>query len=132
MADARVDIEEALKDALDSGKVAGAALDVFAVEPAKENALFGHPRVICTPHLGASTTEAQENVALQVAEQMSDYLLTGAVTNAINAPAHSTGNAYHRINTNGTVVACDGGCAPGTVWPVTWYYTISATSVENR
>ncbi|WP_425098463.1 phosphoglycerate dehydrogenase [Tropicibacter sp. S64] len=78
--------EEALAELLKSGHVAGAALDVFAVEPAKENVLFGLPNVVCTPHLGASTTEAQENVALQVAEQMSDYLLTGAVTNALNMP----------------------------------------------
>ena len=78
--------EVALKDALDSGHVAGAALDVFEVEPATANPLFGHPNVVCTPHLGASTTEAQENVALQVAEQMSDYLLTGAVQNALNMP----------------------------------------------
>ena len=73
--------------ALDCGQVAGAAFDVFAEEPAKANALFGQPNVVCTPHLGASTTEAQENVALQVAEQMSDYLLTGAVTNALNIPS---------------------------------------------
>jgi D-3-phosphoglycerate dehydrogenase len=78
--------EKALLDALDSGHVAGAALDVFEVEPATENPLFGHPNVVATPHLGASTTEAQENVALQVAEQMSDYLLTGAVQNALNMP----------------------------------------------
>ncbi|WP_127901364.1 phosphoglycerate dehydrogenase [Solirhodobacter olei] len=78
--------EEALAEALKSGHVAGAALDVFAVEPANENLLFGLPNVVCTPHLGASTTEAQENVALQVAEQMSDYLLTGAVENALNMP----------------------------------------------
>jgi D-3-phosphoglycerate dehydrogenase len=78
--------EVALKDALDSGHVAGAALDVFEVEPATENVLFGHPNVVVTPHLGASTTEAQENVALQVAEQMADYLLTGAVQNALNMP----------------------------------------------
>ncbi|MGP1395670.1 MAG: phosphoglycerate dehydrogenase [Inquilinaceae bacterium] len=76
--------EAALKDALDDGTVAGAALDVFAQEPAKENPLFGHPNVVCTPHLGASTGEAQENVALQVAEQMSDFLINGAVTNALN------------------------------------------------
>ncbi len=79
--------EQALVDALNSGQVAGAAFDVFVEEPATSNVLFGHPNVICTPHLGASTTEAQENVALQVAEQMSDYLLTGAITNAINFPS---------------------------------------------
>ncbi|MFZ1468081.1 MAG: phosphoglycerate dehydrogenase [Paracoccaceae bacterium] len=78
--------EAALRDALDSGHVAGAALDVFEVEPATDNPLFNHPNVVCTPHLGAATTEAQENVALQVAEQMSDYLLTGAVQNALNMP----------------------------------------------
>ncbi|PSC07107.1 phosphoglycerate dehydrogenase [Alsobacter soli] len=79
--------EVALRAALDSGHVAGAGFDVFTVEPAKENPLFGHPNVVCTPHLGASTTEAQENVALQVAEQMSDYLIRGAITNAINFPS---------------------------------------------
>jgi D-3-phosphoglycerate dehydrogenase / 2-oxoglutarate reductase len=79
--------EEALAEALKSGHVAGAALDVFAVEPATESPLFGMPNVVCTPHLGASTTEAQENVALQVAEQMADYLLTGAVQNALNMPS---------------------------------------------
>ena len=61
--------------------------DVFEVEPATESPLFGLPNVVCTPHLGASTTEAQENVALQVAEQMSDYLVKGAVSNAINMPS---------------------------------------------
>ena len=79
--------EEALAEALKSGHVAGAAFDVFKVEPATENVLFGLPNVVCTPHLGAATTEAQENVALQVAEQMSDYLLTGAVSNALNMPS---------------------------------------------
>ncbi len=79
--------EEALADLLKSGHVAGAAFDVFAQEPATENPLFNLPNVVCTPHLGAATTEAQENVALQVAEQMSDYLLTGAVTNALNMPS---------------------------------------------
>ena len=79
--------EEALADMLRSGHVAGAALDVFAVEPATASPLFDLPNVVCTPHLGASTTEAQENVALQVAQQMSDYLLTGAVTNALNMPS---------------------------------------------
>ena len=79
--------EQALADLLTSGHVAGAGFDVFAVEPATENPLFGLPNVVCTPHLGAATTEAQENVALQVAEQMSDYLLRGAVSNALNMPS---------------------------------------------
>ena len=79
--------EEALAELLKSGHVAGAAFDVFSVEPATENPLFGLPNVVCTPHLGAATTEAQENVALQVAEQMSNYLLTGAVENALNMPS---------------------------------------------
>ena len=85
--------EAALKDMLDSGHVAGAALDVFAEEPAKESPLFGTPGFVATPHLGASTTEAQVNVAIQVAEQMADYLLTGAVTNAINTPSVSAEDA---------------------------------------
>lgn len=79
--------EAALAELLKSGHVAGAALDVFATEPATDSPLFGLPNVVVTPHLGASTTEAQENVALQVAEQMSDYLLTGAVQNALNMPS---------------------------------------------
>ena len=78
--------ERALAAALKSGHVGGAAFDVFEVEPAKESVLFGLPNVICTPHLGAATSEAQENVALQVAEQMSDYLLKGAISNAVNFP----------------------------------------------
>ncbi|MEQ8395368.1 phosphoglycerate dehydrogenase [Thalassobaculum sp.] len=80
-------VEEDLRAGLDSGQVGGAAFDVFVTEPARENVLFGHPNVVCTPHLGASTSEAQEKVALQVAEQMSDYLLTGAVSNAVNVPS---------------------------------------------
>jgi D-3-phosphoglycerate dehydrogenase len=79
--------EAALRAALDSGHVAGAAFDVFVEEPATANPLFGHPNVVCTPHLGAATTEAQENVALQVAEQMADYLLRGAISNAVNFPS---------------------------------------------
>ena len=79
--------EQALVDALNAKHVAGAAFDVFTEEPATSNVLFGHPNVICTPHLGAATTEAQENVALQVAEQMSDYLLSGAISNAVNFPS---------------------------------------------
>jgi len=86
-------VEADLKEALDSGHVAGAALDVFETEPAKENVLFNHPKVICTPHLGASTVEAQENVALQVAEQMADFLLQGAIANAVNMPSVSAEDA---------------------------------------
>jgi len=85
--------EQALRDGLESGKVAGAAFDVFSKEPATENVLFNAPNMICTPHLGASTDEAQVNVAVQVAEQMSDYLLTGAITNAINFPSVSAEEA---------------------------------------
>ncbi|RVT41775.1 phosphoglycerate dehydrogenase [Sphingobium algorifonticola] len=85
--------EAALKEGLESGHIAGAALDVFAVEPAKENPLFGTPNFISTPHLGASTDEAQVNVALQVAEQLSDYLLEGGVTNALNMPSLSAEEA---------------------------------------
>ena len=79
--------EKALAAALDSGHVAGAAFDVFVEEPATSNVLFNRANVVCTPHLGASTAEAQENVALQVAEQMSDYLTRGAISNAINFPS---------------------------------------------
>jgi D-3-phosphoglycerate dehydrogenase len=79
--------EAALRSLLDTGHVSGAAFDVFIQEPAVENPLFGHPNVVCTPHLGASTTEAQENVALQIAEQMSDYLIRGAISNAVNFPS---------------------------------------------
>ncbi|MGB7373660.1 phosphoglycerate dehydrogenase [Pontixanthobacter sp.] len=85
--------EAALKDLLENDHIAGAALDVFAQEPAKDNALFGTKNFICTPHLGASTTEAQVNVALQVAEQLSDYLVNGGVTNALNMPSLSAEEA---------------------------------------
>ncbi|MCW3834549.1 phosphoglycerate dehydrogenase [Sphingomonas canadensis] len=85
--------EAALKKGLESGHVAGAALDVFAVEPAKEHPLFGTPNFISTPHLGASTTEAQVNVAIQIAEQMADYLTTGGITNALNVPSLSAEEA---------------------------------------
>ncbi|HUI19488.1 MAG TPA: phosphoglycerate dehydrogenase [Methylocella sp.] len=79
--------EMALRTLLESGHVMGAAFDVFVNEPATMNPLFGHPNVVCTPHLGASTSEAQENVALQIAEQMSDYLIRGAISNAVNFPS---------------------------------------------
>lgn len=85
--------EAALADAIKSGHVAGAALDVFEIEPAVDSPLFGLENVVCTPHLGAATAEAQENVALNVAEQMSDFLLTGAVTNAINMASVSAEDA---------------------------------------
>jgi D-3-phosphoglycerate dehydrogenase / 2-oxoglutarate reductase len=85
--------EAALKQGLESGHIAGAALDVFAVEPAKEHPLFGTPNFVSTPHLGASTTEAQVNVAIQVAEQMADFLVSGGVTNALNMPSLSAEEA---------------------------------------
>ena len=85
--------DAALAAALKSGHVAGAALDVFREEPATQSILFGLPNVVCTPHLGASTMEAQENVALQIAEQMSDYLLRGAISNAVNFPSISAEEA---------------------------------------
>jgi D-3-phosphoglycerate dehydrogenase len=86
-------VEADLAEAIKSGKVAGAGFDVFEVEPASASPLFGLANVVCTPHLGASTTEAQENVALQIAEQMSDYLINGAVTNALNMPSISAEEA---------------------------------------
>ncbi|MFL6846283.1 MAG: phosphoglycerate dehydrogenase [Allosphingosinicella sp.] len=85
--------EAALKEALESGQVAGAALDVFVEEPAKANPLFGTPGLVATPHLGASTTEAQVNVAIQVAEQMAEFLTRGGVTNALNMPSLSAEEA---------------------------------------
>src|SRR5271156_5016861 len=86
-------VEADLAAALDSGHVAGAAIDVFVDEPARENPLFGRDNVIATPHLGAATTEAQENVALQIAEQMADFLISGAVVNALNMPSLSAEDA---------------------------------------
>ena len=86
-------VESDLKIALSEGYISGAALDVFEAEPAKNNELFGMENVVCTPHLGASTLEAQENVAVQIAEQMSDYLVSGSVTNALNMPSVSADDA---------------------------------------
>ena len=86
-------VEEDLKEAMESGHVAGAALDVFSQEPAKENPLFGLENLVATPHLGAATAEAQEKVAIQIAEQMSDYLNNGAVTNALNMPSLTASEA---------------------------------------
>ena len=85
--------EQALRTALETGQAAAAGFDVFSTEPAKDSVLFGAPNFVATPHLGASTNEAQENVALQVAEQISDYLLTGAVTNALNMASISAEEA---------------------------------------
>jgi len=85
--------EVALKAAMDSGHVGGAALDVFVEEPASASPLFGTPNFVSTPHLGASTSEAQVNVAIQVAEQMADYLVAGGVTNALNMPSLSAEEA---------------------------------------
>jgi D-3-phosphoglycerate dehydrogenase len=90
-------VEADLAAALDSGHVAGAAIDVFVEEPAIENPLFGRDNVVATPHLGAATSEAQENVALQIAEQMADFLLTGAVSNAVNMPS-LTAEEAKRLN----------------------------------
>src|SRR6202011_4906991 len=90
-------VEADLAAALDNGQVAGAAIDVFVDEPARENPLFGRENVVATPHLGAATNEAQENVALQIAEQMADFLMTGAVSNAVNMPS-LTAEEAKRLN----------------------------------
>ncbi|MBN1627605.1 MAG: phosphoglycerate dehydrogenase, partial [Deltaproteobacteria bacterium] len=81
--------ENDLYEALKSGRLAGAALDVFEKEPPGENKLMTLPNFICTPHLGASTQEAQENVSRDIAEQMVDYLINGSVKNAVNVPSLS-------------------------------------------
>src|SRR5205823_6618698 len=86
-------VEADLAAAIDAGQVAGAAVDVFVDEPARENPLFGRDNVVVTPHLGAATAEAQENVAVQIAEQMADFLIGGAVANAVNMPSLSAEQA---------------------------------------
>ena len=85
--------ERALANALKEKSIAAAAFDVFSVEPALDNPLFGLENIVCTPHLGASTSEAQVKVAVQVAEQVSDYLQEGAITNSINSPSISAAEA---------------------------------------
>jgi D-3-phosphoglycerate dehydrogenase len=88
--------EDELQDAINDGKVAGAALDVFETEPPGECRLFELDRLICTPHLGASTREAQTNVAVAVARQIIAYLLDGTVINAVNVPS-VTGDLLKKI-----------------------------------
>jgi len=88
--------EKDLYKAIKAGKVAGAALDVFEQEPPEDNPLFDLDEVICTPHLGASTDEAQQNVAVSIAEQIVNYLLHGTIKNAVNVPSVS-GNTLSNI-----------------------------------
>ena len=89
-------VEEELRDALDSGKVAGAALDVFREEPVTEHPLFGYPNVVVTPHLGASTAEATDRAGYQAAEQVVAALTGGVVTSAVNVPGDRRRRTWRR------------------------------------
>lgn len=88
--------EAALLEALRSGKVAGAGLDVFETEPPKDTTLVTHANVIATPHIAGSTEEAQEIVGIRIAEQVRDYLVDGVVRNAVNLPPVSA-EEYRRL-----------------------------------
>jgi D-3-phosphoglycerate dehydrogenase len=88
--------EAALADALRSGQLAGAALDVFATEPPRDSPLLTMPNVIATPHVAGSTAEAQEEVGVQIAQQVRDYLAEGVLRNAVNLPAVSP-EQYRRL-----------------------------------
>ena len=128
-------VEEDLKAALEAGHVAGAALDVFVEEPATSNILFGMDQVVVTPHLGAATAEAQEKVAVQIAEQMSDYLLNGAVTNAINMPSVSAEEAP-KLKPYMSIVQQLGGLlgqlADGAIVSVTIEYEGTAATLNTK
>ncbi len=99
--------EDALNQALKSGKVGGAALDVFETEPPEACRLFEYDQVICTPHLGASTKEAQTNVALAVTEQIIEYLKTGTIINAVNVPS-VTGELLTKLGPYLSLAECIG------------------------
>ncbi|MBI4184451.1 MAG: phosphoglycerate dehydrogenase [Proteobacteria bacterium] len=127
--------EAALKAAIESGHVAGAAFDVFVVEPATDNPLFALEKVVVTPHLGASTTEAQEKVALQIAEQMSDFLLTGAVTSAVNMPSVSAEEAAKLspyIRLAGQLGSFAGQCTETAITAVTVEYEGLVAELNTR
>ena len=100
--------EDDLREAMTAGKVAGAALDVFETEPPGDSPLIGLDRLICTPHLGASTREAQSNVAVAVVKQIIAFLKDGAVVNAVNVPS-VTGDLLVRLRpflTLGSQIGC--------------------------
>lgn len=128
-------VEADMKAAIESGKVAGFAVDVFPQEPPEGYSMFGMPQVIATPHLGAATTEAQEKVALQIAEQMSDYLNTGAVTNALNMPSVSAEDAPRLkpyMTLGGQIGSLVGQVAESGLSSVTIEYEGGAAEVNTR